>query len=48
MNDIHLKIKPDQLTELWKYLFLKLFVKNFHRLCHVQLDLDNLFVKLTV
>ena len=48
MNDIHLKIKPGQLTELWKYLFLKLFVKNFQRLCHVQLDPDILFVKFTV
>ena len=49
-RDIHLKINilsPDQSTELWKYLFLKLIVKSFQRLCHVQLDLGILFVKLT-
>ena len=40
-----LKIKP--WPKLWKYLFLKLIVKRFQRLCHVQLDLD-IFVKLTV
>ena len=37
----------DQSTELWKYLFLKLIVKSFQRLCNGQLDLDILFVKLT-
>ena len=37
---------PDHLTELQKHLFLKLIVKSFQRLCHGQLDLDILFVKL--
>ena len=38
---------PDQSKELRKYLFLKLIVKSFQRLCNGQLDLDILFVKLT-
>ena len=44
-RDIHLQIKP--WPKLWKYLFLKLIVKRFQRLCRVQPDLD-LFVMLTV
>ena len=44
-RDIHLTIKP--WPKLWKYSYLKLIVKRFQRLCHVQLDLD-IFVKLTV
>ena len=32
----------------WNYLFLRLIVKIFHRLYHGQLDLDILFVKLTI
>ena len=32
--------------KLWKYLYLKLIVQRFQRLCHVQLDLD-IFAKLT-
>ena len=44
-RDIHLKIKP--WPKLWKYLYLKLIVKRFQRLCHVQPGLD-IFVKLTV
>ena len=35
------------LTKLWKYLYLKLIVKRFQRLFHVQPDLD-IFVKVTV
>ena len=42
---IHLKIKP--WPKLWKYLYLKLMIKRFQRLCHVQLDLD-IFVKFTL
>ena len=37
---------PDQSTELWKHLYLKLIVKRFQRLCHVQSELA-IFVKLT-
>ena len=44
-RDIHLKIKP--WPKLWKYLYLKLLVKRFQRLCHVQPDHD-IFIKLTV
>ena len=44
-RDIHLKIKQE--PKLWKYLHLKLIVKRFQRLCHVQPDLD-IFVKVTV
>ena len=36
---------PDKSTELWKYLFLKVIVKSFQRLCHGYLYI--LFVKLT-
>ena len=28
------------------YLFLKLIIKSFQKLCHVQLDLDIFFVNL--
>ena len=41
-------INPDQSTELWKILFLKLIAESFQRLCHIQLDLDISFVKLAV
>ena len=41
----HLKINP--WPKLWKYLYLKLIVKRFQKLCHVQLDLD-IFAKFTV
>ena len=44
-RDIHLKIKLR--PKLWKYLYLRLIVKKFQKLCHVQPDLD-IFVKLTV
>ena len=44
-RDIHLQIKP--WPKLWKYLYLKLIVKKFQRLCHVQSDLK-MFVKLIV
>ena len=37
---------PDQSTELWKHLYLKLIIKRFQRLCHVQSELA-IFVKLT-
>ena len=42
---MQLKIKP--WPKIWKYLYLKLIVKRFQRLCHVQSDLE-IFVKLTV
>ena len=42
---MHLKIQP--CPNLWKYLYLKLIVKKFQRLCHVQPDLD-IFIKLIV
>ena len=38
----------DQSTELWKNLYLNLIInKKFQRVCHVQSDLDILFLKLT-
>ena len=37
----------NQSTQLWKDLFLRLIVKKFQRLCHVQPELDILPVKLT-
>ena len=43
-RDIHLKIKP--WPKLWKYLYLKLIVKRFQRLCHVQPDLVKLAVQI--
>ena len=45
LRDIHLKIKS--WPKLWEYLYLKLIVKRFQRLCNLQPDLD-IFVKLTV
>ena len=42
------KARPDQSTELCKYLYLQLILnKKFQKLCHVQHDLDILFVKST-
>ena len=41
---IHLKIKP--WPKLWKYLYLKLIVNRFQRLCHVQPDLVKLAVQI--
>ena len=46
MKRYKLEDKAQTSPELWKYLFLKLNVKSFQRLCHGQLDLDILFVKL--
>ena len=40
-----MKINPR--PKLWNYLYLKLIVKRFPRLCHVQLDLD-IFAKFTI
>ena len=44
-RDMNFNIMP--WPKLWKYLYLKLIVRRFQRLCHVQADLD-IFVKLAV
>ena len=44
-RDMNFNIMP--WPKLWKYLYLKLIVRRFQKLCHVQADLD-IFVKLAV